>query len=237
LWLFNGTDFVFTKHLKGGTTFSFGKSGVARFRILGIEDSLNIDPANATAFITGLTFVSDGKFTGSMTPIINLPEIAGDWSVDDIETLSAKGLGEETRTANGIVRFSFTEASSGTIELDFDPGGSTDVTYTGPFTLNREGTKVTWGLDEISLQDYQAYLREWFADLALATRQINDKSDVSDFQLTKTTFKPISVSKKSQSPVDMTIKTTGIATGIFGGKQMTIKFSHNGIITFIEKNF
>jgi hypothetical protein len=73
LWLFNGTDFVFDKNLTGGTLYSFGQNGVALFRILGIEDSLGIDPANATAFITGLTFVSDGRFTGSMTPIINQP--------------------------------------------------------------------------------------------------------------------------------------------------------------------
>jgi hypothetical protein len=73
LWLFNGTDFVFSKNLTGGTTYSFGEDGAALFRILGIEDSLGINPANTTAFITGLTFVSDGRFTGSMTPIINQP--------------------------------------------------------------------------------------------------------------------------------------------------------------------
>jgi hypothetical protein len=73
LWLFNGTDFVFTNYLTAGTTYYFGEKGVALFRILGIEDSLAIDPANATAFITGLTFISDGRFTGSMTPIINRP--------------------------------------------------------------------------------------------------------------------------------------------------------------------
>jgi hypothetical protein len=78
LWLFNGTDFVFDKNLTGGTLYSFGQSGVDFFRILGIEDSLGIDPNDVTAFITGLTFISDGRFTGSMTPIINqsVPEPA-----------------------------------------------------------------------------------------------------------------------------------------------------------------
>lgn len=30
----------------------------------------NLDPNNATAFITGLTFVTTGQFTGTMTPVI-----------------------------------------------------------------------------------------------------------------------------------------------------------------------
>jgi hypothetical protein len=29
-----------------------------------------LDPNNVTAFITGLTFISDGDFTGTMTPLI-----------------------------------------------------------------------------------------------------------------------------------------------------------------------
>jgi hypothetical protein len=48
---------------------SLDPGGVDRFRILGIEPSAGLDPANPTAFITGLTFVSSGQFTGTMTPI------------------------------------------------------------------------------------------------------------------------------------------------------------------------
>jgi hypothetical protein len=29
-----------------------------------------LDPNNVTAFITGLTFIADGDFTGTMTPLI-----------------------------------------------------------------------------------------------------------------------------------------------------------------------
>lgn len=36
----------------------------------GIEVSAKLDPNNVTAFITGLTFVADGKFTGTMTPVV-----------------------------------------------------------------------------------------------------------------------------------------------------------------------
>jgi len=44
-------------------------SGVARFRVLGIEESTALDPNDATAFMTTVTFNGDGQFTGTMTPI------------------------------------------------------------------------------------------------------------------------------------------------------------------------
>ncbi len=55
--------------LTGGDQFFFGGMGVDRFSIRGIEVSAGLDPNNVTAFITGLTFVSDGTFTGTMTPL------------------------------------------------------------------------------------------------------------------------------------------------------------------------
>jgi hypothetical protein len=55
--------------LTGGVQFFFDEGGVDRFRILGIEMSAGLDPGNVTAFITGLTFVSEGSFTGTMTPL------------------------------------------------------------------------------------------------------------------------------------------------------------------------
>ena len=30
---------------------------------------MRLDPGNVTAFLTGLTFVGDGDFTGTMTPL------------------------------------------------------------------------------------------------------------------------------------------------------------------------
>jgi hypothetical protein len=43
--------------------------GVARFRVKGIEASAGIDVTNTTAFVTGVAFMTDGRFTGTMTPI------------------------------------------------------------------------------------------------------------------------------------------------------------------------
>ncbi len=49
--------------------FFFGSGGVSAFTVTGIETSAMLDPGNATAFITGLTFAAAGDFTGTMTPI------------------------------------------------------------------------------------------------------------------------------------------------------------------------
>lgn len=70
LLLWNGSAFVDSGiDLIGGTQFFFGGLGVDRFAIRGIEISAGLDPNDVAAFITGLTFVRNGSFTGTMTPI------------------------------------------------------------------------------------------------------------------------------------------------------------------------
>jgi PEP-CTERM motif-containing protein len=50
--------------------FFFPSGGVSAFDVTGIETSAMLDPNNVTAFITGLTFVADGDFTGTMIPLV-----------------------------------------------------------------------------------------------------------------------------------------------------------------------
>jgi hypothetical protein len=52
-----------------GVQFNFPGGGVATFKVTGIDPAAALDPSNAGAFVTGLTFVSAGTFTGTMTPI------------------------------------------------------------------------------------------------------------------------------------------------------------------------
>ena len=52
--------------------FFFPQGGVSTFTVLGIEPSADLDPNNVNAFVTGLTFVSEGSFTGTMTPLTQL---------------------------------------------------------------------------------------------------------------------------------------------------------------------
>ena len=51
------------------SAFGVGAEGISKFRILGIEAEALLDPSDPQAFVTGLTFVSDGRFTGTQTPI------------------------------------------------------------------------------------------------------------------------------------------------------------------------
>ena len=70
LHLWDGTKYVDSGiDLTGGVTHAFGGAGVDRFRILGIEATAGLDPFDVTAFITGLEFVTEGTFTGTMTPL------------------------------------------------------------------------------------------------------------------------------------------------------------------------
>lgn len=62
----NGAQSV---NLAQGSQYFFGAGGVSAFRVSDIETSAGLDPADATAFITGLTFAANGAFTGTMTPI------------------------------------------------------------------------------------------------------------------------------------------------------------------------
>ena len=59
-----------------GQQFFFGQGGVGAFSVRDIEVGAALDPNNTNAFITGLTFVSDGSFTGTMTPILTfVPDV------------------------------------------------------------------------------------------------------------------------------------------------------------------
>ena len=74
VYIWNGSSYDFHATIGSDINFDFivpGGVGVSRFRVLGIEPSAGLDPANPTAFITGLKFVSTGQFTGTMTPIVS----------------------------------------------------------------------------------------------------------------------------------------------------------------------
>jgi hypothetical protein len=90
LLLWNDTDWQFEANLTGGVSYSFGPGGVDRFRILGIETGALLDPFNTTAFITGLTFVSEGTFSGTMTPLTEF--VSGEVPLPGALSLFATGL-------------------------------------------------------------------------------------------------------------------------------------------------
>jgi len=75
LWLQEGSDWFYSDDIIAGFQYVFSGEGIDAFRILGIEESLGLDPEDVTAFITQLTFMSSGTFTGSMTPIIEVAPV------------------------------------------------------------------------------------------------------------------------------------------------------------------
>jgi hypothetical protein len=81
LFLWNGTDWVFNTTLAANTVFNFGALGVDRFEVLGIDPSLGLDPNNPVAFVTALTFVGTGEFTGTMTPVVTAVPEASTWAM------------------------------------------------------------------------------------------------------------------------------------------------------------
>ncbi len=59
-----------------GVQYFFPAGGVSEFTVTGIDPSADLDPADTSAFVTGLTFVSDGSFTGTMTPLTQIVSAA-----------------------------------------------------------------------------------------------------------------------------------------------------------------
>jgi hypothetical protein len=115
VYLWSNNQFVFSATVRTGDQHQFPNGGVARFRVLGIEPGL--DPNNPTAFVTGLTFVSAGEFTGTMTPLI----------IPDATTVELKP-GDSPNCINPI--------SKGVVPFAL-LGGSVDVT-----TIDRTSVEI-----------------------------------------------------------------------------------------------
>jgi hypothetical protein len=83
------------------TLFTFPTGGVNTFTVTGVNVADNLNPANATAFVTGLTFVSSGNFTGTQTPIVTFDPgpTAGSTSI----TVGHNQTLDETALVNGLI--------------------------------------------------------------------------------------------------------------------------------------
>jgi hypothetical protein len=93
-----GQPVLLAKDWNGANVFSFAAGGVNHFRVLGIEINANVNPSSTTAFVTGVSFVGAGQFTGLQTPItVSVPEP----SMLILMTVGLMGLGWRQRTRLG----------------------------------------------------------------------------------------------------------------------------------------
>lgn len=67
LFDFRSPDFIGRLALQG--LMVDPAAGLSRFGVRGIEASAQLDPSDVQAFVTGLRFVSNGRFTGTQTPV------------------------------------------------------------------------------------------------------------------------------------------------------------------------
>jgi hypothetical protein len=104
LLVWNGTSFIPEGTLLAGQTFDFTQhgfaNGVSEFEITGLDPG--VSPTDIGAFVTGLTFMSDGNFTGTMQGITaGVPE-PSTWAM---MLLGFLGLGFAFRQSGRKVAF------------------------------------------------------------------------------------------------------------------------------------
>jgi hypothetical protein len=87
-YLLNGSEIA--TMLDAGIQYFFPAGGIGEFTVTGINPADRVDPTNALSFVTGLTFVSDGSFTGTMTPITT--EVAAAVPEPDTSALLSSAL-------------------------------------------------------------------------------------------------------------------------------------------------
>lgn len=76
LYLWSGTTYFDSGiDLVGGQRFNFSGGGVGQFEIRGVASSNDIDARTMQAFDIGLTFEQAGNFTGSITPLAEVPVV------------------------------------------------------------------------------------------------------------------------------------------------------------------
>lgn len=72
LSVWDGSKYIFLSELTTGDSFDFLSlypNGVSLFKIDGIELGAGLDPQDANAFVTGITFTNSGTFTVNQNPI------------------------------------------------------------------------------------------------------------------------------------------------------------------------
>ncbi|HQR12317.1 MAG TPA: right-handed parallel beta-helix repeat-containing protein, partial [Casimicrobiaceae bacterium] len=126
--------------LAGGVLFDFRThgfpGGVGAFRVSDIKAKALLDPANGQAFVTELTFMADGNFTGTQAPLT-----ANTFVVTNTNDAGAGSLRAAVALANGAAPpnvITFDPGVTGTIVLN----SGTIIINAGPLTILGPGAGV-----------------------------------------------------------------------------------------------
>jgi|GEM_PF-3081492 len=93
-------------------------TGVSKFEVGSIEIGAGLDPLDTTAFMTTITFASSGRFTGTMTPVVQ--EVEEIESVFDTLLADIQQLVDEGRLSP--LRSRLLEIKVNLVEKKFDKG-------------------------------------------------------------------------------------------------------------------
>jgi hypothetical protein len=123
----SGPDLDSGTSLTPNVQYTFKSSGgVSSFQVLGINPAAALDATNSSAFVTGLSWVNNGNFTGTMVPVLQ-PAVT-----DSASTVAFGGTSTISVTASGGGPFTYQWFQGTSGDTSTPIAGATGSSYTTP---------------------------------------------------------------------------------------------------------
>lgn len=154
-----------------------------------------------------------------------MEDLIGTWQITSNESLTVKGLGTDPGAGSGTCIFE----SDGTFTATLSSGAPPIWEYTGSFSLDAKGKKITWNLDSAGIEELRDLLEDWIYDWANA--EIGGVGPVT-VQFQSVVCKIIKIDKSTNRPTSALIKAKGTASALVGGESVTRNIKYTSQITF-----